>query len=280
MKIAFSMPGRFGDIAWSLPTARALAETYDTPVHMVLSPKYGSLAELIRVQPYIADVTIDPAWEIIESAPMSPRIPPTPIDADHVYVGGYEGWPRVPLPEEIRNSVARQYAGYNKGRFFPAAEVSRPWIKATPWTQIPHPIVMGFSDEWFELKFGVSQLLTANPKLDRETGFVLAAPESRWVKEAGFVGIDWVEAARRIAASDVFLGCCSSLHVLAVGLGKPCVIMEPSQMRHQHVFWPLGMDGPKVWCVKGGDGLPTHDSRHTADLLHKVLSSVREGAKA
>ena len=78
MRIVFTMPGRFGDVLWAMPSARAVAETFDQPVTVVLSPKYGSLADLLRLQPYIAEVVIDPAWEIREDAPMQPRVPPTP----------------------------------------------------------------------------------------------------------------------------------------------------------------------------------------------------------
>ena len=63
--------------------------------------------------------------------------------------------------------------------------------------------------------------------------------------------------------------------VLAVALGVPAVIVEPNPMRHNPIFWPLGMDGPQVTCVKGGDGKPTHDARHTADVLREKLKATK-----
>lgn len=203
---------------------------------------------------------------------MQPRIPPAPIAADLVVHGGYEGWPARPLPYEIWNTAAGQISKpYSR-----VPDLHRPWITVFPWQFIPDTITIGFSDEWFELKFGVSQLLSAAPALDGNSGFYLAAPGSRWTKEAGLDGIGWIEAARRIAVSDVFFGCCSALHVLAIAIGKPCVIMEPNSQRHHSIFWPLGMAGPQVWCVLGGDGQPTFDARHCADTLTRVLQSVRQ----
>ena len=56
MNILATMPGRHGDIAWSLATVRALAEAYDEPITFAISGKYGSLKELIeaRVRPAVA----------------------------------------------------------------------------------------------------------------------------------------------------------------------------------------------------------------------------------
>src|SRR5262245_63210788 len=71
--IACTMPGRHGDILWALPTVRALAEQAGAPIDLVISEKYGSLKDLIRRQPYIADVVVLADWQVQETAPMTPR---------------------------------------------------------------------------------------------------------------------------------------------------------------------------------------------------------------
>lgn len=254
------MPGRHGDILWSLPTARAIAEKYEMPVDFVLSQKYGSLLSLILRQEYIGSVTVDPTWEVQETAPMTPRVPTMPLEADRVYHLGYEGWPQAPLPFDVAKR-----AGVT-------IDLLRPWITASyPDFYGARDVVYGWSDEYFELKYGVTLLQHGD-------NVVITAQGSRWQtehchKDALYVETtDWEWAANRIASTKVFVGCCSALHVLAVAMGKRCVLMESNPQRHHPIFWPQGMDGPLVRIVRGLDGQPTWDSRHVKDAITAALA--------
>lgn len=258
MSTLCTMPGRHGDILWSLLTARALAEQFGEPVDLAIAGKYGSISPLLQEQPYIRLVFTLDTWQIQETAPITPREAPLPpaMHWDRIYHLGYESWPTPDLPRDVARRTGVEI------------DLERPWISAVP---IKESIVVGFSDEWFEMKVGLVELLTRG----RHHGLITAAKGSRWDREYGAFIYSWVDMAEKIAGADLFLGCCSALHVLAVGLGKPCVIYEPNKDRHNSVFWPLGMDG-QVRIVRGGDGLPTIDARHTADTIAQMLKEYAQ----
>lgn len=268
-------PGRHGDILWALPTVRALAEAYGEPVHLRLSAKYGTagFCQLLRGQEYLASVEAIAEWQVVESAPIGPRTPPGMRGASvGVYHTGYKNWPSPDLPRDVWQRTAETFQAFTR-RELPELDLQTPWLSATPWRQVPHRVAIGFTDEHFELKYGLVRLLE---KVDlQSTAFLLSAPGSRWEHEADTESIEWVEAARRIVAAEVFLGCCSALHVLAVALGVPVICMEPNVHRHADVFYPLGKLGPEVTLVLGNDGQPTWDARHVADALQQRLTCGR-----
>lgn len=284
MNLLCTHPGRHGDLLWALPTIRALAEKYGEPATLLISAKYGSdgFLDLLNQQPYLAAIRATD-WQIEESAPIHPRIPPTLPPADRIFHLGYTGWPSQSLPHETALIAYRQLVDYGETRF--DIDLDRPWITHREQGR-GQEIAIGFSDEYFELKYGLCELLDLQWATDMQWDvcdhcgqdrpsdqlayWPSARPGSRWETEARCRPASWIEAAQTIAQAQVFLGCNSALHVLAVGLGKPCVIMEPNPQRWNDIFWPLGKTG-RVRLVLGGDGLPTFDARHTADTLREVL---------
>lgn len=284
MRIEATHPGRHGDILWALPTVRAIAAAYGESVHLTIPTQYGSLAPLLAQQAYIASVLAREDWVVEQTAPITPRTPPTwetTRTADRIFHLGYDGWPTPTLPEDVYERCAK--LGVGEGQKYgdpilPSLDLTTPWLTAPPVTEADRrAIVIGFTDEHFELKFGIVELL--EPQFPDT--YVLEAPGSRWTTEARPVwtfhdyettGADsWERAAQYIAASRVFFGCCSALHVLAVGLGVPTVVMEPNPQRLNPVFWPGGQDGPQVRLVRGNDGQATWDARHCAEALRAAL---------
>lgn len=275
-RILATMPGKFGDILWALPTVRALAETYGTRVDLCLSGKYGSIAELIRRQDYIGEVVVDAGWEVRDTAPMTPRAPTRGLPErswDRVIHLGYDGWPTGSLPYDIARRGPAEMC---------PIDLARPWISVPAFTTSRAPrFAVGFTDEWFELKYGLWELVNRvfRPLLEDRVLAAAMAPTNisggppRWSVEAGFGTCSWEKAAQLLSISPIFFGCCSALHVLAVALGKPCVIMEPNPHRHHDIFYPLGKTG-RVHLVTGNDGLPTHDARHCADAVKEALHAT------
>lgn len=273
MNICCTFPGRFGDLLWALPTLRAVAEVAGAPVALWTTAEYGtpSFVDLVSRQPYISAVYADRSWRVQQTAPMTPAQPPGPnpgLTYDRLLHLGYTGWPQHPLPQETYLAADEQL-----GIALPHLNLATPWITATP-QNAPYGRVAGFSDEWFELKYGCFQAVKRNLPTNytrAETWTVLIKPNSRWRQETEYTSIsDWEQAAAKMAGAKIFLGDCSALHVLAVALGVPVVVLEPSPERHHPIFWPLGMDGPQVTCVKGNDGQPTFDARHVADVVKRV----------
>ncbi len=278
MTILATMPGKFGDILWALPTVRLLAGRHKTKVDFMTSPAYSSILELVQHQGYILETWTAEDWTIRETAPMTPQAPPECGicgEYEKVYHLGYKEWPAQSLANEIRDSV-----GFLED---PPLRLKRPWIQADDVCHENTVIAVGISDEHIELKMGV--LLGLIAQMPEEITWKLLLPPKgmshrawEWVEVAGypveFHETTWIEAAGMIAAADLFFGCLSALWVLANAVGTPTVIMEPSVERHNEIFWRTT---PKNHMVLGNTGKPTWDLRATRDLIVKVLKEGRDG---
>jgi len=266
-KLLVTHPGRYGDCLWALPTVRALSETFRTKIDLLLSPNYSSDAfrELLHAQPYVGHVFVNQEWEIVETAPMTPRIPPNlPPGYDRIIHLGYDGWPSLTLPYEMCG-LAEKQVPLTVGSFNLA-----PWI-GTPW-KLPCDIAVGFSEEYYELKYGLDRLLwehCALPMARQPLRVVNVSGGHRWDLDN-----PWTAAASWIAGAKLFVGCCSALHVLACAVGTPVLLVEPAPARHHDIFYPFGKLGPQVQLLTGGDGLPTFDSRHLTDAVDARLGLV------
>lgn len=258
MKILCTFPGRNGDLLWALPTIRAISEHFGVKVDLQIGGEFTGIVPLLQRQPYLNHVWADSRWSL---TPPEEWKAPLMGGYDMVFHCGYRGWPDVPLPEMVLRWVLSDY------QLDLHVDYDRPWItEVEPYTEqggYHYALVSGWSDEWFELKYGILRLLA-------RTDFCVVVPKgSRWERESvgmPVYGCDWIRAAEWIAQADRFLGCCSALHVLACAMGKPVIVLEPSQARHNPIFYPFGMDG-RIKVVKGNDGQPTHDVRHLKELL-------------
>jgi len=136
MKVLCSMPGKTGDILWSLPTCRAIADAAEEPVDLLLSHQYGnvSLRKLIEGAPYISQTYADPLWSVQDTAPLSPSRPREMIRPDSQGIGpgapydktihlGYETWPLSLLPADI---YVRATASW--GSPLPEIDLDTPWL--------------------------------------------------------------------------------------------------------------------------------------------------------
>lgn len=281
MKTLIAFPGRAGDILWGLPSVRAISEAVGQPVDMVIGGEFASLVPLLQHQSYLGKVWSDLTWGL---TPPEEWQPPAPniVGYDRAWLLGYRGWPDQPLAQY---TYAR--AQVETGLPLPPLDLDTPWITIPPSPGCTRVVCCGWSDCWFELKVGLTQLVRARgvgryrsgDSMRSGTWHISRAPGSRWAMErqesttplpAG-AGETWVRSAQWIQGARVFLGDCSALHVLAVGLGRQVVVVEPMTARHNLIFYPLGTTG-RVRLVTGNDQLPSFDARHTADVLEEVLS--------
>jgi hypothetical protein len=260
MRILCTFPGRYGDLLWALPTVRAIAEATGARVRLQIAGEFASLTPLLEAQPYLDQVVADPSWDVGTGwRPLTVAAGPH----DRVFHLGYRRWPELPLPVEIDQTVRGAIE-------LPPLDLTRPWITAL--ASHPRDLVYGFTDCHFELKYGLTELLF--PDEDPRSFGAVFPPGSRWLTEGGIeVPASWTSAAQIISGGRVFFGDCSALHVLAVALGKPVVLVEPMEARWNPIFYPLGMNGPQVTVVKGLDGRPTFDARHCAETLQRILAA-------
>lgn len=207
---------------------------------------------------------------------MSPRTPPvTPLIYDRTFHLGYAGWPEEPLPYECCRIANITRDAKREPRL--TIDLARPWIGGGASSPGLGAIGLGWSDEWFELKYGLTRLLEfTRPSMRPTHGFLLCAPGSRWEQEAQFKATAWIDNAREMAMASTFVGCCSALHVLACAVGVPRVlILEPNPQRHHPVFYPYGQNGPRTVLIRGGDGQPTFDARHLVDAITQAQEVIQ-----
>lgn len=288
MRVLCSMPGKLGDIMWALPTVREIARQVGEPVDLVIGAPYSSLLELLKLQPYIRLAWAEENWQVLNTAPMTPRECPLQEDQrrfyDKVYHLGYEGWPEKELPIETFYRALQQGAFQDNASA--GLRANDPWITLPPIHQPSRQdIYLGWSDEWFELKFGLCVLLQSNfPDQD----FLMRQPQgSRWMSEGNvatepdepIVGAGWLGTAKALSSCKLYVGCLSAQWVLANALGVPCCVVEPNPHRHNPIFWwdgPVEKDGrPRNRMVLGNDGKPTFDARATVQAVQEELARER-----
>lgn len=284
MRVLCTFPGKNGDLLWALPTIRALSRRIGEPVHLQIPGRFAGIADLVQAQPYIQTIYVATDWTMEDTAPISPRVPPATIDIqqDMTFHLGYRDWP---LPDLPRHTL--QTLNYENQDLLPFSEselcLQEPWITVPPhdnFSKFYWPWCYGFTDEYFELKYGLVELLTKKPhRWPGRLPPISVGANDRWREEGGNAPMSWLESAALIKQSIAFLGCCSALHVLAVAIGTPAIIMEPQEARWNSIFWPLGMDGPQVRVVRGGDGKPTWDARHVRDTLREVVTAESMSAR-
>lgn len=276
MKVLATFPGRAGDIFWALPSIRALAETYEEKIDLCVAGEFASLIPLLHAgASYLGKVWADPDWQLVPPDDWKRTVYEDPCAYDDVFLLGYRGWPQQPLAQEVYTLTTQLAKGrIERRRTLAPLDLNRPWLTVTS-PGAPVDIVVGFTEAWFELKLGV--LLCVEEALHPGPTFLQLTPMgSRWVEEVppGTVSVQactWLEAACAIRNSDLFFGDCSALHVLARALGKPVVLCEPMESRHNDIFYPYGKAGKGVELVLGNDGKPTFDARHCADAIRKAL---------
>lgn len=293
MKILCTFPGKYGDLLWALPTIRAISRRVGYPVHLDLGAGLASIVPLLQRQPYLATVHARADWETRDTAPISPRTPPwsqtQPWDYDAVLHLGYRDWPLPDVAMHTRQTAHLEGTEGPDARGLLTSPLTldewsfEPWI-TLPGDQYPDyrwPWLYGFTDEHFELKYGLVTLLERQSRLrltgplnldQRRLPPTNVGYNPRWTQEAGCAATTWEQSVELLQHTSALLTCNSALHVLAVACGVPVVMVEPNPMRHNPVFYPLGMTGPEVTLVTGTDGLPTVDARHTYDALEAVLA--------
>ncbi|HEY9016332.1 MAG TPA: hypothetical protein VIM84_14860, partial [Gemmatimonadales bacterium] len=183
MRTLVTFPGRAGDIAWMLPTARAIAEAQGDPVDLCIAGEFSGMVPLLECQPYLGKVWAEDAWSL--SPPDAWKAPILPVvnEYDRVVHLGYRGWPDAPLPFYTYSTLLREYPEIQVPLTRP--DLTRPWI-TVDGPGPPVDLAVGWSDCYFELKVGLLVLLQG-PFLP----VVLAPTGSRWDTEHphGYVAV-------------------------------------------------------------------------------------------
>ncbi len=199
--ILCTCPGRFGDIFWALASARQ-AYLLGGEVDFGIMGKYERALPFIKSQSYIRDAFPVPGWvEVHSNWGSQPwESPSEKLGYEKVYDFGYREAPGVQLID-YASSIYPELK-LDPGTF--------------PFLQMPHKEIVNCVPYHFSPHQGPHGGALVE-KLRR------AFPEKEFVDTGG---LPFIDVAKIISGSRVFLGSRSSNYVIAQGLGKPCVILE------------------------------------------------------
>lgn len=216
-RILCTFSGKIGDILWSLPTVRQISRNHGTRVDFACMHEYQRLIPLISEQEYIASAYTMPDW-ICQGSPFGDQPWKAPVRYDSMYSNVYHlTYRRHPsiyekLPLHIADSVG-----------IVLTEAVQPWLKVHRNPALLKPAVSyGFNEMYSEMKNAFIQ--------DVRIG------AEHLVAFHDVSKLTFYEAAQIIAGSDIFIGCRSSLHVLAHALGTRVMIYEPEAARNWDCF--------------------------------------------
>lgn len=228
-KILCTFSGKLGDILWSLPTVRKLAQIHGAPVDLGIMPQYVSLLSLLEHQEYIDKAFVIDNWILQHSCHGDqPWEAPSLQGYDKTYHLAYRRHPRSNEP--LIDFIAMQ-----QGLVLDEPVV--PFINQNKWFAIPtteYEKELARSLSAFDLRFGDYVAIAFN---------VDYAPEKLLFLQTLFgdgnvvfvdvTKLSWDIAAFVIASASCYIGDRSSNWVLANGVGqKNIFIYEPHPNRH------------------------------------------------
>jgi len=295
MQVLCTMPGKYGDILWALPTVRAIAQHLEEKVDLMVSAAYSNICPLIQEQFYINRCVANLDWIERPDGGVAPFAPyrPAAVDADDTKIFfpadddgnpigeydriihlGYQRWPQNQLAYEIYLSAVAQW-GF---ALTTSLELDVPWIEVPPLPDdaMPPPptdVLICWSEEWAELKAGVAGAVSFALHPKHHTPFVRPR-HSRYYEWPMGLSLDdapWEQTAIWMAKASIVLTCLSAQWVLANALGKTVVVMEPSEARHNPIFF---YDAPRNHLVLGNDGKPTFDARAVVEAVKARLTDA------
>lgn len=216
-KALCTFPGPNGDILWSLPTAKALADMYGESVDFGVMPYYENLLPLIANQPYISKAFVVKDWIRLHSNyGDQPWAAPKEIEEgyEHVHHLGYRGHPglgggkRLPLIDFTADQQGVKLRD------------PLPFLLA-PRTQKDPYVAVGFNPQY----------------PDEKTAFLNKVKSEIDIPMVDTTVIPWLEASQVISDATCFVGCRSSNFVISHGVGQKFMfIFDPHPARAAQGF--------------------------------------------
>jgi hypothetical protein len=237
-KYLCTFSGKFGDILWSLPTAKYIAEKIvGGSVDFAVMPYYKSLLPLLADQSYIEKAFVIESWLRVHSnhgdQPWQPPNVNQPSGEPYQQQWHltYKGHPGISAPE----MPLIDFTAYQQKIIFSESP-------------IPFLTVRDLEHNLEEVNFpsgSLPQVIAEKRLVTYSFNEQYAEPkkeffESLWLntREANleFLNVSemgWREAAWCISKSLSYVGCRSACWVLAMGLGQESLTFEPHPSRHK-----------------------------------------------
>lgn len=205
-KVLCTFSGKYGDILWSMPTVKAIAKKEGVKVAFACMPSYTSLIPLLKVQDYISEAFVIDEW-LYTGSPFGdqPWSAPAQRWSEKIYHLTYRTTPDIFLAAYI----ARE-AGVVLDE--PYEPFIKPVLEPLPYTSQLSTVAYSFNPMYAVQKKDFIDYL-------KET-----FPSTSFIDTTE---LSWNLTAYVIKQAKCFIGCRSSNHVLAHGLGQKLIIFEP-----------------------------------------------------
>jgi hypothetical protein len=270
-KYLCTFPGKYGDILWSLPTAKYIAERIvSSPVDFAVMPYYESLLPLIKEQSYIDRAYVIPEWLRTHSNyGDQPWQIPAIINVNEPYERiwnlGYRCHPGLPFGNPDISLM--DFIAYQQGITF--SETMIPFLTAKDPEERDEPfdkclnIAMAFNEQY------------AEQKEEFKKAYITAMHGTDDIATVYLDAFSWSEAASELKDAVCFVGDRSANWVIANGLGKQCITFEPHPSRHAsgHLGKVFGCPGGKEFALPFN--MPAAVAGQTAAAMVKKLVEER-----
>jgi hypothetical protein len=231
-KTLCTFSGKYGDILWSLPTARQIARVLTAgQVDFAVMPYYENLLPLLQAQPYIDKAFIISDWLRTHSNHGDqPWQPPIHVQREYerYYHLTYKGHPGITAPSmPLIDFIAWQHGFRFTERepFIDVPDCSEQFsiihLSSGRFTDVVKEnrlITYAFNEQYDQMKKEFFEHLWQ--LLKDEFEFFNAGSAK------------WVEAAWAIKNSLTYVGCRSANWVMAIGTGQSTIVYEPHPARH------------------------------------------------
>jgi hypothetical protein len=255
-RILCTFSGRYGDIVWSLPTAREISQRHGEKVDFAIMPQYKSLLPLLQAQPYIDFAFVLDDW-VCTGSPFGDQ----PWEAP--WKPGYEKTYHLTYRQHphgmcCANFIAWQQGMEFKGNVVPFITVPEV-IRQKAESCIPPSVCYSFNEMY---KTEKAQFLAS--LMDRIGNNVL------WLNVAE---MPWLAAAKAIQDSGIFVGCRSANWVMAIGLGAQTITYEPHPARNKTGQFGGVFSGPQgSWeAFTPCNTPPVEAARHAESVIKAIL---------
>ncbi len=222
MTLAFTHPGKVGDLLYSLPTVKSICDAKGQQADFWTSEYcYPIVKRLLERQSYIRRCILSPTY-VIEGMDMGVRPSRVPVDTilyETTYHLGFREVPNCALPQFIARSVGATWNGKIEYEYDDVPTLDEPYIVLAPRGET------SYKDTFLDLikKSPVKTVIIGG--LGDLIGDGTALNKC---------GLDLVETLPWIAKSRGFVGLMSSQLVLANGFDIPKVAP------HDGIHWDMG----------------------------------------
>jgi hypothetical protein len=238
-KYLCTFTGKYGDILWSLPTAKYIAErVVSSPVDFCVMPYYKNLLPFLVTQNYIDRAFVAEDWLRTHSNHGDqPWQPPAWVEKDyekvwHLTYRAHPGIsaPAMPLIDFVAYQQGISFNGWNPVPFINVMENVEELAAPIQFSTGP---MMDVIRENRLVTYSFNEQYEGQKKQFLEAFWILMQPGAKDGFELFNVSeVGWKEAAWLISRSLIYVGCRSACWVLANGVGQEIISFEPHPARH------------------------------------------------